>query len=84
MTAFDALANDEYRPRTLKPNLAQYDNYQIYSLVSIELGSKIEKNPPNAPPTVKNFREIIDGGAYQCITPEPVKPSLGDLIDASL
>jgi hypothetical protein len=33
---FSALDEDIYKPKVLKPSLAQYDNYQIYSLVCVD------------------------------------------------
>jgi hypothetical protein len=36
MSVFDALQGDIYRPSQLKESLAQYDNYQIYTLVCVD------------------------------------------------
>lgn len=36
MPLFDPLALDSHKPAVLKPSLAQWDNYQIYTLVCVD------------------------------------------------
>lgn len=35
-SVFDALNNDSYKPATLKPSLAQWDNYQLHNLYCVD------------------------------------------------
>ena len=43
-TLFEPLDGQTYKPNELKPSLAQYDNYQIYSLVCRDVTSTKTKN----------------------------------------